>query len=348
MYFGCENNHNMPKVTLTVSGRAWEGVVHKLAQQNMLFAPVSFQGFQDYERIDEGNVHQIIYNHPRPTTPIKAFFLPVKQNVTQPLPSKDPIIVMGIPACDLAAIGILDEMYLQPEYIDIHYKQRRENTLMIGTACHTSLDHCHCSRYGILPYPDSLQDVSLDNLGDKVILESHTLKGEAFLGQIGTITETSLPSQEDWVRLAEIRTLVKADIEERHANLPGYKESGELVASAPEDAWLTYADTCVSCGACSSICPTCTCFILIDRPDFEKIRQLDTCQYPGFARVAGGEDPMHALADRLKHRYMCKYVWKPMKFSAIACTGCGRCIDACIGKINKNEILTALASVTAQ
>jgi ferredoxin len=52
-----------------------------------------------------------------------------------------------------------------------------------------------------------------------------------------------------------------------------------------------YSADCVSCGACAAICPTCTCFLLIDRPDFEKIRQLDACQYPGFERVAAGEDP---------------------------------------------------------
>jgi len=39
---------------------------------------------------------------------------------------------------------------------------------------------------------------------------------------------------------------------------------------------------------------------------------------------------------------MCKYVWKPEKFKSIACTGCGRCIEACIGKINKNEIFMEL------
>jgi ferredoxin len=41
---------------------------------------------------------------------------------------------------------------------------------------------------------------------------------------------------------------------------------------------------------------------------------------------------------------MCKYVWKPQKFGSIACTGCGRCIEACLGKINKNELFNELAT----
>jgi ferredoxin len=70
---------------------------------------------------------------------------------------------------------------------------------------------------------------------------------------------------------------------------------------------------------------------------------MDACQYPGFERVAGGEDALHEISDRFSNRYMCKYVWKPKRFKSIACTGCGRCIEACIGKINKNELFMELA-----
>jgi len=69
---------------------------------------------------------------------------------------------------------------------------------------------------------------------------------------------------------------------------------------------------------------------------------MDTCQYPGFERVAGGEDALSELHNRFRNRFMCKYVWKPLKFSSLACTGCGRCIDACIGRISKNEIFMEL------
>jgi ferredoxin len=72
---------------------------------------------------------------------------------------------------------------------------------------------------------------------------------------------------------------------------------------------------------------------------------MDACQYPGFERVAGGEDALIDLHNRFKNRYMCKYSWKPVKFKSIACTGCGRCIEACIGKISKNEIFMELAEL---
>jgi len=124
--------------------------------------------------------------------------------------------------------------------------------------------------------------------------------------------------------------------------MPGTEKTGTKIRESGKEIWKKYSSKCVSCGACSAICPTCTCFLLIDRPGFEKVKQLDTCQYPAFERVAGGEDPLKELSIRFKNRYMCKYVWKPERLNAIACTGCGRCIEACISKINKNELIMEL------
>jgi ferredoxin len=335
----------MPRPAITFEERRWDVAMKALIKQNKLLAPVVKHDFQDYEIIGEHNLHQIIYNHPKPTTPLKTFFLPIKQNVTIPL-QEERVIIMGVPACDLQALGILDEMYLDPDYPDLYYASRRRTTLLIGTDCHQILPHCHCVSYGLKPYPQLHHDILLTRLNSKVILEAASKAGEAFLQEIGQWAEGYEIVESDQEKIREIR----ADIEQRlavlHADLPGYKMSGDLIEDAAEEVWQEHAFTCVSCGACATICPTCTCFLLIDRPDFEKIRQMDACQYPGFTRVAGGEDHLINLAERFKHRYMCKYVWKPKKFHSPACTGCGRCIEACIGKINKNEILTSLASVT--
>jgi ferredoxin len=128
-----------------------------------------------------------------------------------------------------------------------------------------------------------------------------------------------------------------------NAGLPPYIATGKLIQSSDRDIWQKYSAKCVSCGACTTICPTCSCFLLIDKPGFEKVKQNDACQYPGFERVAGGEDPLQEISDRFRNRYLCKYYWRPRKFKSQACTGCGRCIEACIGKINKNELFMELA-----
>jgi sulfhydrogenase subunit beta (sulfur reductase) len=60
---------------------------------------------------------------------------------------------MGIPACDLAALDILDEIYLEKDYTDIYYRDRRQNSILIGTDCHSILENCHCTSYDINPVP---------------------------------------------------------------------------------------------------------------------------------------------------------------------------------------------------
>jgi len=178
-------------------------------------------------------------------------------------------------------------------------------------------------------------------LDKKVIFRIITSRGEEFINGINNsdvFDNTSIAEE-----INKLHLTTEALLSERNKALPDYHRTGEIVESAPQEIWKKYSTSCVSCGACATICPTCTCFLLIDKPGFEKVKQLDACQYPGFERVAGGEDGLHELHNRFRNRYMCKYVWRPLRFSSVACTGCGRCIDACIGKINKNELFMELA-----
>ena len=62
--------------------------------------------------------------------------------------------------------------------------------------------------------------------------------------------------------------------------------------------WKEEASTCVECGACNVICPTCHCFLLYDQKDEENMARLriwDSCMVKDFARVAGGANPRERL-----------------------------------------------------
>ncbi|MGQ1784941.1 MULTISPECIES: 4Fe-4S dicluster domain-containing protein [unclassified Saccharicrinis] len=286
----------------------------------------------------------MIYNKPKPATPLKTFLLPVKQNLVKEDNLK-PGIILGIPACDLSAVNLLSEIYLGKDFKDTAYQNRLENYLFIGTDCYSIQEHCHCTSYGCKPYPTENTDLVLSCINSTVFIEALSVKGDVFIGQIESKVAFKEATEKEVNQINEKRESSFRQLKEKNKKLPDYKKTGELVKQANEEIWKKYSDTCVSCGACATICPTCTCFLLIDRPGFEKIRQLDACQLPAFARVAAGEDPLQDLNVRFKNRYMCKYVWKPEKFNSVACTGCGRCIEACIGKINKNEIFVELNEV---
>ncbi|KPK83875.1 MAG: hypothetical protein AMS27_11555 [Bacteroides sp. SM23_62_1] len=327
-----------------ISKENWDKILVKLLGEYYVYAPILTDNYQDYRFILEEDINNIIYNTPKPTSPLKTFFVPVKENVVKTIPDTRMRIILGIPSCDLMALGLLDAIYLS-EPLDMYYQHKRESTILIGTDCHSILEHCHCTIYGIQPYPEKYHDISLSVLNQDVFLTINSEKGETLFKKLsvnGLFRETGKDELENIInKRNEIVSLLK----DANKDLPDYISTGELIKGSGEEIWQKYTKACVSCGACAAICPTCTCFLLIDRPEFEKVRQLDACQYPAFERVAAGEDPLGRRHVRFRNRYLCKYVWKPQKFEPVACTGCGRCIEACIGKISKNELFKELARV---
>ncbi|MGC9344542.1 MAG: 4Fe-4S dicluster domain-containing protein [Bacteroidales bacterium] len=327
---------------LTFSIESWNKQLAKLIPEYDIYAPKKFEENIEYAPITQpSEIDRIIYNQPKPSTPLKTFFLPVKENVVKFKDSGKKRIILGIPACDLHGLSLLDEIYMDEEYLDPIYSRHRLNTILIGSDCFSFQEHCHCTSYGFNPWPEKNEDLIVSVIGNEVILEVNSEKGKEFTEKwLKPENSTNLKSSIDQIK--KQRETIVSDIRANNQSLPDYEQTGRLVNGSEEEIWNKYSDSCVSCGACSAICPTCSCFLFIERPEFEKVRSLDTCQYPGFERVAAGEDPLRQLSKRFRNRYMCKYVWKPEKFKSKACTGCGRCIEACIGEINKNELFIEL------
>ena len=328
---------------IAIPKREWDERLQLNLSSFDLYAPVENEFSCDYALLDAHTFSGIVYNKPKPVTPLKKFFLPVKENVTTDEPETRPVVILGAPNCDVMALAFLDQIYLDEEYYDPAYGARRERSTVIAFDCFSMQEHCHCTSYGIDPVGNEHADLSLAVLDEQVILSQYTQKGEALLEKLGLVVKVE-PENKLVEELQKKHEEVKKMLAEQNSKLPDYEKTGKLVEEAPEATWKKYASDCVSCGACSAICPSCSCFLLIDRPGFEKIRQLDTCQYPGFERVAGGEDALGPLQERFRNRYMCKYVWKPLKYDLPACTGCGRCIETCIGEINKNELFMELSN----
>lgn len=319
----------------------WDKVLEQLILSHTIFAPVSNEFGQDYELLKPADIPDILYNKPKPSTSLKSFFLPVRENVTSARDSGKPRIIMGIPNCDIEGLSLLDEIYLDTDYNDIFFRDRREQTILISSDCFSIQEHCHCLSYNVKPYSTKTADLSVVQINGSVIFRIINGKGEDFIRKL-----TSAEPLDDNSIINSIDALHKeteATLSRSNNELPDYQNTGRLINTAGSDTWKKYSSRCVSCGACTTICPTCTCFLLIDKPGFAKVKQMDACQYPGFERVAGGEDALKELPHRFRNRYMCKYSWKPAKFKSLACTGCGRCIEACIGKINKNELFREIA-----
>jgi sulfhydrogenase subunit beta (sulfur reductase) len=325
----------------SISKEEWDKKLEQLILSHTIFATVSNEFGQDYELLKPVDIPKITYNNPKPVTSLKTFFLPTRENVTSERKTEKPRIIIGAPNCDIEGLNLLDEIYLDKDFQDIFFSSRRRNTILISSDCFSILEHCHCVSYGIKPYSTRFADLSVIQMNGTVTFRSISQSGEDFIKNL--VSANALNDNGIIASIEDKNRETEAHLRDVNKNLPDYSKTGKLIETSDKSVWKKYSSDCVSCGACTTICPTCTCFLLIDKPGFEKVKQMDACQYPGFERVAGGEDVLNELPDRFRNRYMCKYVWKPRKYKSIACTGCGRCIDSCIGKINKNELFIGLA-----
>ncbi|MGM0568897.1 MAG: 4Fe-4S dicluster domain-containing protein [Elusimicrobiota bacterium] len=58
--------------------------------------------------------------------------------------------------------------------------------------------------------------------------------------------------------------------------------------------------------------------------------------------MPGGGTPRPHLWQSFRHRYFCKFTLMQGEFDMPGCTGCGRCIKTCPGKIDMRDTLEGL------
>jgi len=98
--------------------------------------------------------------------------------------------------------------------------------------------------------------------------------------------------------------------------------------------WAEISDICIGCGTCSFLCPTCTCFDVVDENDQynnrgRRVRIWDTCQFCLYSLHTSGHNPRDSCIERCRNRILHKFCYYPENYDRLGCVGCGRCIQLC-------------------
>jgi len=294
---------------------------------------------------------EIFLNEVRMPQPLKSLFFLAREKVWgHPPPvareaAKPKKIIIGAKSCDLRSLPILDFVFREGDFEDPLYIDNRKNSLIISSDCDTFLETCFCPLLDINPFAFEGFDLNLSKASEGFIIDIGSTKGEAFVELRGEYFRKA-SDEELQQREANRKKVLKELRGSLEAKGFLFKKSfKELVGeNYNSDLWEEIALTCVECGGCNFVCPTCHCFLLSDakREEFIRLRNWDACQYPAFGRVAGGANPRKRRTQRFRNRFDKKFVFFQDVLGMDACTGCGRCIDACLGKIDIREVFKKL------
>jgi len=295
-----------------------------------------------YTRMDgEKNIEIDSY---RAVDPLKSLFYFPREQI---LPDKNKLVkrlVLGVKNCDLTALDILDKAMINSDFVDPVYQSWRENTTIVSADCTEISDSCHCNLVDGKPFADKGYDVNLSNIGSDYVIKTGSSKGEEFVELLRKYIPISDDHADDREKVRELRKKTMRRLEAQNSD---FVRSGDyfLLKNADIQKWKDESKSCVGCGGCTNICPTCYCLILNDETlskDFVKVRSYDSCQTNGYARVAGGASPRPKMYERFRNRYLCKLTIMKENFGRLGCTGCGRCIDVCPGKIDFREVISRI------
>lgn len=329
--------------------------VQDLSTRFSLYAPVQKGDFLFFEKVSKENREKIVVDTKRTIHPLKSFFIPPQRKISRYFSSfsepekQEDRIILGAKNCDLNALKILDSVYsgekFGKEYKDPFYIEAREKTILISSDCTNPDENCFCTLVESKPFPEEGFDLNLSSLDEGFIVQVRSEKGKKLIKEnedlLFPIDRNMIKKREE---NREKTTKLVEKINKEVKTVTPYRELIKNSHNSP--VWKEHSETCVECGGCNQICPTCRCFLLSDKKPGEKYQKYylwDACLLTGFARVAGGANPRSRLSQRFANRLLCKFYFFPENIDLDACTGCGRCIAVCIGKIDMRKVFKDLA-----
>ena len=330
-----------------ISSSDFERLIQVWSNARPVYAPVVKAGQRHWVQLSPEKAFSPELDGIRAVEPVKSFYFRIREIVatypgdTSFVDDEPSFVLLGAKNCDLRSLDCLDRTFAGSEPRDPFWVSRREKALVIGADCSDPAPTCFCTLLDMNPYPEACYDLAVAQVSGGLVVEVGTPKGEDALKVEGIIVSDATDEQvaeRDHNRQAtrEAVALQNREFETRRPFI-------QLVAEGFESpAWNKYVGRCREDAACLAICPTCHCFVLYDQragDSNERIRVWDFCYWRSYTRCGGGHTARATGNDRFKNKYVKKFEFYPAKFDMIACTGCGRCIEACLAKIDMRQVL---------
>ena len=327
--------------------KGFKDLIARLLRSYAVYGTTKKDGFPAFGRI--ARFEDLILGQPPAHLSAKEFFFPpkeailrfdLKNNRFEPVIDAPPQAVVGLNACDIHALNLMDRVFAHG-VPDVNYLSRRSNTIIIGSDCVPD-EYCFCKSLGTMRVDEGF-DLFLHRAKKGFLVRVGTEKGAGMLSKGIKTRKASQGEIKEMERFeGEREASFKTSIDAAPSELPGiYSKSDE------SGVWDSIGSICTGCGSCNNVCPTCYCFDVRDEmksslKEGERVRVWDGCTLEDFAKVAGGHNFRRKRGERLRHRFNRKFNYLTDRFGALFCVGCGRCIRTCLVRINIAEVTNEL------
>lgn len=261
--------------------------------------------------------------------------------VNEVLPEETPSVIFGVRPCDAKALTLTDKVF-GGDFKDPYYWKRRNSTALVGLACNTPPSpNCFCLSVDGSPHSQEGLDILMTDLGDKYYAESFTKQGDKLLNLAKALFKS--PTAKEKKDLEKIKAESKKKIQRQIKDTKKIPPKLKDMFDSP--FWDEESLSCIRCGICTYLCPTCHCFDMNDEVTSsspikgERVRTWDNCQFPDFTMHSSGHNPRPDKAARLRQRILHKFQYFVELYKNYQCTGCGRCISKCPVGIDIIEVL---------
>jgi sulfite reductase subunit B len=317
-----------------------KSLVEGLIKEREVIGVKSKQGKFIFDTIS--NFDELQWDYDVTILPPSKFLFPAKETLLKFNVEKGPMFhavvdtqpraIIGVHPDDINAIELLDDVFIRINP-DPNYITRRRNTLLIGLDCLHPASESFAPSMGTNS-ADSGFDLLLTDIGIGYVVTVGTKKGAEILTKYANPREVT---GEEIARQREVRE--EAATRYQHSlNVPKERLLKLLQDNYENPYWEFRSKSCLSCGSCVMVCPTCFCFDVQDEMalnlmEGERYRSWDGCVLVDFAKVASGENFRHTKGSRFRHRILRKGKYILEKYGRAGCVGCGRCATACLAKI---------------
>lgn len=256
-------------------------------------------------------------------------------------PQARPTAVIGVRACDLAALELTDRHFQHESAPDRYYAPRRAGLFLVAVNCSHPAATCFCASTGDGPGVSSGHDLVLSELDEGFVVEAGSDTGHRALEKLPTTA-----ASEAQCRRAAAATAEAAKMQSR--GVPSRNMRDVLFANLENPHWEEVAQRCLACGNCTSVCPTCFCHAHREQPAIDGVhsaqtREWDSCFAQGHSYIHGLTVRSHTR-ERYRKWLVHKFGGWHDQYGRSGCTGCGRCITWCPVGIDVTAELAALAT----